>query len=88
MAKRVHNIFNVRRYKIIGMAERKGVVKETILKILEKEGCMEVDALVEKVAKELGVENQPTKVRAIKAVISKMVKRQQLKKKGNEVCLK
>ena len=55
---------------------------------MEKKGCMDKDKLAEEVAKELGVEDQPTKVRAIKAVITRLVKRNKLKKKGNEVCLK
>jgi len=71
------------------MTER-GVVKEAILKVLEKKGCMEKEELVEAVAKELGLdpEEDKTKVRAIKAVLTKMLKRNKLKRQGNKVCAK
>ena len=71
------------------MAE-KGAVKKAIEEILKKEGCMDKEELAEKVAEKLGIdpEKDKTKFRAIKAVITKLVRKNKLKKKGNEVCLK
>jgi len=68
----------------------KGAVKKAIGEVLKKEGCMDKEELARKVAEKLGIdpEKDKTKFRAIKAVITKLARRNKLKRSGSKVCLK
>ena len=64
------------------MATKTSPVKEKILEVLRKKGAMTKDELAEVVANELGKQ-----ARVVKAVISKMVKRGELKEEGGKIKL-
>ena len=64
------------------MAAKSSPVKEKILEVLKKKGEMTKDELAKVVAKELGKQE-----RIVKAVISKMIKRGELKEVGGKVKL-